>query len=256
MIGDPPAAEREHGDAARPGGFPLLIPAVVAKRRLPVCTSRNEAPALVRTQDLGLEEGGHPASCPRYHVDSGGIVIAPSAASISTTASTSARSKALTYRSTISRRPWSSSERSIACWLRSERRSSTASWARCNALSTPVGVVFSVAATSRAEKPEHIAEDEHGALARGQVLERRDEGETDALALLVARLRTGEPVEAEHLVGIGLHPDRLDQGLAEAVVGIGRGGVVDRKHPLGPALDRPQAGVPRRHRHRAGTTGR
>ena len=31
---------------------------------------------------------------------------------------------------------------------------------------------------------EHVAEDEHGALARGQVLERRDEGELDASRLL------------------------------------------------------------------------
>jgi hypothetical protein len=49
---------------------------------------------------------------------------------------------------------------------------------------------------------EHVAEDEHGALARRQVLERRDEGELDALALLVTRLRTGEPVlEAERSSG-------------------------------------------------------
>jgi hypothetical protein len=37
------------------------------------------------------------------------------------------------------------------------------------------------------------------------VLERRDEGELDALALLVSRLRTGEPgLDAEPLIGIGL----------------------------------------------------
>ena len=51
---------------------------------------------------------------------------------------------------------------------------------------------------------EHVAEDEHGALTRRQVLERRDEGELDALALLVPRLRAGEPfLEAERS-----HPDR------------------------------------------------
>ena len=93
---------------------------------------------------------------------------------------------------------------------------------------------------------EHVAEDEHGALARRQVLERRDEGELDALALLVARLRAGEPVlDAQRLIRIGLHPDRFDEGLGQSVPWVGRRGVVDRQHALGPALDRPQAGVGR-----------
>ena len=50
---------------------------------------------------------------------------------------------------------------------------------------------------------EHVAEDEHGALARGQVLERRDEGELDALALLVTRLEDGLAFIAalQHLPG-------------------------------------------------------
>ena len=97
-------------------------------------------------------------------------------------------------------------------------------WARCSALSTPGGVVSSAAGRLARREAEHVAEDEHGALARRQVLERRDEGELDALALLVARLRTGEPVlEAQPLIGIGLHPDRFDQRLAQAVVGVGRG---------------------------------
>ena len=40
---------------------------------------------------------------------------------------------------------------------------------------------------------EHVAQDQHRALARGQVLERGDERELDALALLVARLGPARP---------------------------------------------------------------
>ena len=38
---------------------------------------------------------------------------------------------------------------------------------------------------------EHLAQDEHGALARREVLERGDEGELDTLALLVAHIGRG-----------------------------------------------------------------
>ena len=71
-----------------------------------------------------------------------------------------------------------------------------------------------------------------------------DEGELDALALLVARLGRGVALpDAERLVRVGLDPDRLDQGLARVAVRVGGGAVVDRQHPLGPALDRGQTGV-------------
>jgi hypothetical protein len=49
-------------------------------------------------------------------------------------------------------------------------------------------------------EPEHVAQDEHGALARREVLERRDECELDALALLVARIGR---------LGVGLEPGDL-----------------------------------------------
>ena len=93
---------------------------------------------------------------------------------------------------------------------------------------------------------EHVAQDQHGALARGQVLERRDEGELDALALLVARLRRrrGRP-RCRHLVGQRLEPDRLRQRLAEPAVCVGGRTVADREDPLRPALDQPQAAVRR-----------
>jgi hypothetical protein len=76
------------------------------------------------------------------------------------------------------------------------------------------------------------------------VLERGDEGKLDALALLVAGLGRGIAVlEAQPLVRVGLHPDRLDERHARPVVGIGRRAVVDREHALGPALDQVEAGV-------------
>ena len=49
-------------------------------------------------------------------------------------------------------------------------------------------MVSSVSETSWRREAEHLAQDQHRALARGQVLERRDERQLDALALLVARL--------------------------------------------------------------------
>ena len=59
---------------------------------------------------------------------------------------------------------------------------------------------------------EHLAQDQHRALVRRQVLKRGDEGELDALALLVARLGRGVAVlERRALVGVGLDPGRLDQ---------------------------------------------
>ena len=65
-----------------------------------------------------------------------------------------------------------------------------------------------------AREAEHVAQDQHGALARRQVLERGDERELDALALLVASLGRGEAVlEAEPLVRVRLDPDRLDERL-------------------------------------------
>ena len=57
-------------------------------------------------------------------------------------------------------------------------------------------------ATSRAGEAEHVAQDQHGALARRQVLQRGDERELDALALLVAGLGPASAsVEAERSSG-------------------------------------------------------
>ena len=79
---------------------------------------------------------------------------------------------------------------------------------------------------------------------RRQVLERGDERELHALALLVARLGRGEPVlDAEQLVGVRLDPDRSISGCARAAVRVGSRPVVDRQHALRAPLDLVQAGV-------------
>ncbi len=95
-----------------------------------------------------------------------------------------------------------------------------------------------------AREAEHVAQDEDRALASGQELERRDEGELDALALLVARLGPGQRLrEAQALVGVGLDPHRLDQRRRGALVGVGGRAVVDREHELRAPLDRLEADV-------------
>ncbi len=66
-------------------------------------------------------------------------------------------------------------------------------------------------------EPEHLAHDERRALTRRQQLERGDEGQLDALALLVARGRSRESVcEAELSVRVRLDPGRLDERRVEA----------------------------------------
>ena len=105
--------------------------------------------------------------------------------------------------------------------------------ARCSALLTDGGGRLEHLGGLLRREAEHLAQDQHRALGRRQVLERRDEGELDALAPLVAGLgRRAAVLEAEPLVGIGLDPDRLDHRRAGAVVGVGGRAVVDRQHAL------------------------
>ena len=111
------------------------------------------------------------------------------------------------------RAPSSPSARSVACWLRSGARSSTALRARCSALLTAASVVSSASRGLGGGEAEDLAQDQHRALGGGQVLERGDERQLDALALLVAELG----------VGVGLEPHRLLERRAGPVAGIGRG---------------------------------
>ena len=84
-----------------------------------------------------------------------------------------------------SRSARSPSVRRFACWLRAGTRSSTAARARCRALLTEA-TWCPASARSLAREAEHLAQDQHGALVGRQVLQRGDEGQLDALALLVA----------------------------------------------------------------------
>ena len=61
-------------------------------------------------------------------------------------------------------------------------RVSSVARARCSALFTAATLMSSASAVSAARPVEHLREQQHGALARRQVLQRGDEGEPDALA--------------------------------------------------------------------------
>ena len=98
--------------------------------------------------------------------------------------------------------------------------------ARCSALLTAATVVSSSSATSVADPAEHVAQDQHRALAAGQPLDRGQERELHALAQRVAR------------GGIG---DRRD-GVLQALVRIR---LDDRLGAPRPALELVEAGVGR-----------
>ena len=90
--------------------------------------------------------------------------------------------------------------------------------ARCSALLTDATVVSRQSATSAAGKAEDVAHDQHGALRRRQLLQRRDERQLDALAQLVARRRIGDSgLVGELRVGIRLEEHRLGHRRAEVV---------------------------------------
>ena len=74
---------------------------------------------------------------------------------------------------------------------------------------------------------EHVAQNQHCPLARGQVLQRGHEREVDALALLVAPLRRGQAVSYGG-VRIGLDPDRLNERRGGIVVRVALRALVDR----------------------------
>ena len=95
-------------------------------------------------------------------------------------------------------------------------------------------------------EPKHLAQDQHGPLARRQVLQRSDERELDALALLVARLGCRVAVlEPEVLVRVGLDPDRFDERRARTGVRPRRRAVVEPQDALGPFRERVEARVRR-----------
>ena len=91
------------------------------------------------------------------------------------------------------------------------RRDSNAARARRSRLLTDASLVSSISATSAGAVAQHVAQHEHRALLRREMLKADDERQRDRLLGLVARLRSGslvrDPVEQD--VGVGLEPDRL-----------------------------------------------
>ena len=85
-------------------------------------------------------------------------------------------------------------------------------------------MVSSVSAASWAEKPSTSRRISTARWLAGRCWSAATKASSTRLALLVAGLGRGVAVlEAERLVRVGLDPDRLDQRLAGAVVGIGGG---------------------------------
>jgi hypothetical protein len=98
----------------------------------------------------------------------------------------------------------------------------------------------------RGGEAEDVAKDQRRPLPRRQVLERCDERQLDALALLVACVGRGEPtVRFVGRIGVRLQPGRFGERRRGAIVRISGRPVVDRQHALGAALDQLQADVRR-----------
>ncbi len=161
---------------------------------------------------------------PRNHTGSGGIASDASSVSIATTASTSHRSQASTYalddraQRRVAERPQRRLLAAVETALgeRSVRPLERAVDRRGRRLERRRHL--------GAGQAEHVAQDQHRALAHRQLLERGDERELDALALLVAGLGRREPILEAHLaVGVRIDPHRLDERPAGTVVRVAGG---------------------------------
>ena len=228
---DPVAVEGHHVERERAEALVRLVPGVAAHRRLAVRARGHVAPAPVARQRPEVHEAAEvlvPAEPGRQRRHRPGGVLGEHARR------PPPRRPAASRPCSPPRARAGARRRARAGWPAGSARGASSSIvlrARWRALFTEATVVSSDSATSRAEKPEHLAQDQGGALVGRQVLERRHERELDALAQLVARLGPGQAVlEAQPLVRIGLHPDRLGRGQADAVVGVGGRAVVERQH--------------------------
>ena len=228
-------------EAARVG-----LPAVEGEGRLAVGARPGRRASASRARAGSARRKAATASRPRYQVGIGGIAMRGVVGEhgdqrvdvAALPGGDEARRRSRAARRRRARAAWPA-----GCARAAARR--RVLWARCSALYDRGGRRLERVGRPRGpEKPEHVAQDQHGALARRQVLQRGDERQLDALALLVARLGPGDAVaEAQALVGVGLDPHRFDERRRGPVVGVGGGAVVDREHELGPPLDRLQARV-------------
>jgi hypothetical protein len=111
---------------------------------------------------------------------------------------------------------------------------------------TDATAVSSASADLLRGEAEHLSQDEDRALRGRKVLERGDERELDALALLVACLGlTGAALGREKVIRVGLEPDGLDDGICRRHARVRGRSVVDRQHTLRAQLDRAEARVRR-----------
>jgi len=134
----------------------------------------------------------------------------------------------------------------MTCWLGSGRRWSIVARAPQRAVDRRLCGRERLCGLPGGEA-EDIAQNQGGALAARQVLQRRDERQLQRLASFVARLGPrGAVGDAERLVRVGLDPHPRGQApgaLAQLLPGWRT--VVDRQHPLGTARNRVNADVGR-----------
>ena len=193
-VADLLAAKGQHVERERQVALLLRVPGVEGERRLPVCANANGTPApLARQRPAGQEDPRSPRDR-RTRSPSGGIANVASSASIATTVVDVAPLPRVHV-----------ALHDLAQPLVAER----AQGGLLALLGKPLvdrlagalqGAVHR--GDGRLERlgdlagreAEHLAQDQHGALVGRQVLERRDERQLDALALLVARLGRGKAV--------------------------------------------------------------
>ena len=104
-------------------------------------------------------------------------------------------------------------------------------------------LVSSISAASLGRVAEHLAQDQRRALVGRQVLERGDERQLDALALLVAGLRRRRPPSGRAARRDRARSRATRRAARRAGCGLGGRAVVDRQHALAALARSGQAGV-------------
>src|SRR6516225_8026519 len=184
------AAQREDVQTVRHEGAGLFVPEVGSGCRLPVCRGRNQAPAGALGEQVAADEGGDlpTAAVPgrtRRHRDPGvlgehrdeGVDIVPLPGGNVALDEPAQLVVAETAKRLLLRL---AGEPFVYRLVRSLQGAVDRYRCRLQRRSGLSG-----------GEAEDVAEDQHRPLARRQVLECRDEGKLDTLALLIASVRTG-----------------------------------------------------------------
>ena len=186
------------------------------------------------------------ASRPSIHCGIGGIAKVALSTSIATIASMSRLSHALTYAHELAQPVVPQLARGLLLAARRSRSSTVSRGSLDRAVDRRRRSCRASRRPRAAEKPSTSRRTSDRALVGGQVLQRGDEGELDALALLVARLGCrSSALDAERFVRLRLEPDSSSTGAPGPVAGRRRRAVVDRQHPLRTLLERVEAYVRR-----------